>query len=104
MTWRSVFPSRASTASSTTRSIIRATRSTRRPALPRPRFCSKRAGVTATVETPLDVLLQGSTLTWGLDFVHDNTFQQLENGWDVISPMKQNSVAGFAQLQVPVTD
>ncbi len=65
---------------------------------------SKRAGVTATVETPLDVLLQGSTLTWGLDFVHDNTFQKLANGWDVISPMKQNSVAGFAQLQVPVTD
>lgn len=65
---------------------------------------SKRAGINATVETPLDVLREGSTLTWGADFVHDNTYQTLRNGWDVISPMTQNSVAGFAQLQVPVTE
>jgi len=65
---------------------------------------SKRAGITATVETALDMLREGSTLTWGADFVHDDTSQRLENGWDVISPMTQNSIAGFAQLEVPVTE
>ncbi|WP_082530213.1 TonB-dependent receptor [Rhizobium sp. Root1203] len=65
---------------------------------------SKRAGINATVETPLDEFREGSTLTWGVDFVHDDTSQTLRNGWDVISPMVQNSIAGFAQLQVPVTE
>jgi iron complex outermembrane receptor protein len=65
---------------------------------------TKRTGLNATVETPLDALREGSTLTWGADFVHDDTYQTLSNGLDVISPMTQNSIAGFVQLQVPVTD
>ncbi|MDO9417772.1 TonB-dependent receptor [Pararhizobium sp.] len=65
---------------------------------------SERAGLNATVATPLDELRDGMALTWGLDYVYDNTYQKLQNGWDIISPMTQNSVAAFAQLQIPVTD
>lgn len=65
---------------------------------------SERSGISATVETPLDTLKEGTSLTWGLDFVHDRTWQTLQNGAHVMSPMTQNSVAAFAQLEVPVTE
>ena len=65
---------------------------------------SKRTGINATVATPLDSISQDMVLTWGLDFLHDETTQKIQNGWDIISPMRQNSVAAFAQLQAPVTD
>lgn len=65
---------------------------------------SQRTGVNASVDTSLDMLKDGMSVTWGLDYVHDHTYQTLANGWDVISPMTQDSVAGFAQFLVPVTD
>ncbi len=65
---------------------------------------TKRTGVNVTVDTPLDAVWEGMALTWGLDYVRDETSQVLLNGWDTMTPLKQDSVAGFAQLQVPVTD
>lgn len=65
---------------------------------------SKRTGLNATVETPLDRLHEGAKLSWGVDFLHDNTYQTLQNGQHVISPMTQNSIAAFGQLEVPVTE
>lgn len=65
---------------------------------------SKRGGVNATIATPLDQIRDGMALTWGLDYVYDNTYQTMMNNADIISPMTQNSVAAFAQLEVPVTD
>ncbi|MCG7505616.1 TonB-dependent receptor [Mesorhizobium retamae] len=64
----------------------------------------QRSGINATVNTPVDFITQGSTLTWGFDFTHDQTGQTLLNGQDAIAPSSQNSVAAFAQAEVPVTD
>ncbi|MFE0013373.1 TonB-dependent receptor [Mesorhizobium sp. NPDC059054] len=64
----------------------------------------QRSGINATVNTPVDFITQGSTLTWGFDFTHDQTGQTLLNGQDAISPSAQNSIAAFAQAEVPVTE
>lgn len=63
---------------------------------------SKKAGFNATIDTPLDRILEGLTLTWGTDIVHEKTWQTLINGQDVFTPLQQMTYAGFAQLQVPI--
>ncbi|MGV6874153.1 TonB-dependent receptor domain-containing protein [Pseudochelatococcus sp. B33] len=68
------------------------------------RLEARRAGVNLTVNSPMDFITSGSKLTWGLDYVFDETTQKLVNGVDVISPMTQNAVAGFAQAEIPVTE
>lgn len=65
---------------------------------------SQRTGVNLTVNTPVDFIKEGSTLTWGADYTFDNTEQHLTNGQDAIAPTSQHSVAFFAQAEVPVTD
>lgn len=64
----------------------------------------QRSGINVTVNTPVDFITQGSTLTWGFDYTHDQTGQTLLNGQDAIAPSAQNSVAAFAQAEVPVTE
>ncbi|MFV0385444.1 TonB-dependent receptor [Paracoccus sp. (in: a-proteobacteria)] len=59
-------------------------------------------GARFTVRTPLDGLRAGAQLTWGIDASHDDVSQQDLSGRDLIAPMKQKSLAGFAQLDVPV--
>ena len=63
---------------------------------------AKRGGVNLTIDSPLDMIIRGSKLTWGADFVDDRTTQQLSNGEDVFNPMSQRSYAGFGQLQIPL--
>ncbi|WP_430513816.1 TonB-dependent receptor plug domain-containing protein [Pannonibacter phragmitetus] len=65
---------------------------------------SDRAGVNATVNSPVDWLRQGANLTWGLDYTYDQTTQELTDGTTIISPMTQNQIGAFAQLELPVTD
>ena len=64
----------------------------------------QRTGVNLTINTPVDFVTQGSNLTWGVDYTFDNTTQSLLNGQDAIAPSTQNSVAAFAQAEVPVTE
>lgn len=65
---------------------------------------SKRGGVNLSIDTPLDVIWNGAKLTWGSDVILDKTSQELTNGQDVFTPLSQTTSAGFALLQVPVTD
>ncbi|MBD8893279.1 TonB-dependent receptor [Roseibium litorale] len=65
---------------------------------------SERAGINATVNSAVDWLRQGANLTWGIDYTYDHTTQELTDGTTVISPMTQNQIGAFAQLEVPVTD
>lgn len=65
---------------------------------------SRRYGVNATVDTPLDRLWTGAKLTWGFDANRDHTSQELTDGRPVFTPLAQTALAGFALLQVPVTD
>lgn len=65
---------------------------------------SRRYGLNATVDTPLDMLRQGAKLTWGADVTRDHTSQELTDGRAVFTPLAQTGLAGFALLQVPITD
>ncbi|MEM9633247.1 MAG: TonB-dependent receptor [Pseudomonadota bacterium] len=64
---------------------------------------AKQAGIRSTVQTPLDVVLEGAQVTWGLDYSYNDVSQTLLDGRDIIAPMKQHAYAGFAQLDIPVT-
>ncbi|PJI84316.1 iron complex outermembrane receptor protein [Yoonia maricola] len=59
-------------------------------------------GLDATVRSPADWIGAEATLTWGLDIGRDEVEQQLLDGTDVIAPMVQDSLAAFAQLDVPL--
>ncbi|MEP3304321.1 MAG: TonB-dependent receptor, partial [Roseibium sp.] len=63
-----------------------------------------RAGATASVNSALDFLTEGSNVTWGVDYTFDRTTQETIGGADVIAPMTQNQIAGFAQAEIPVID
>lgn len=63
---------------------------------------TKTLGARFTVNTPLDGWRNGAQLTWGVDASYDDISQTDLSGRDLIAPMKQKSLAGFAQLDVPV--
>lgn len=65
---------------------------------------SDRGGVNLSIDTPLDMIWNGAKLTWGSDVIYEKTTQELTNGQDVFTPLSQTTTAGFALLQVPVTD
>jgi iron complex outermembrane receptor protein len=65
---------------------------------------SERGGMNLSIDTPLDRIWNGARITWGSDVVHDKTSQTLTDGRDVFTPLTQVTTAGFALLQVPVTD
>lgn len=63
---------------------------------------SERAGLSTTIDTSLDTLYQGLTLTWGGDYAYDRTRQRFLDGVDAISPMQQHNYAAFGQIEAPV--
>ena len=63
-----------------------------------------RTGVNMTITTPMDFITNGSKLTWGVDYAYDKVAQTLLNDEDAIAPMTQNSIAAFAQAEIPVTE
>ena len=63
---------------------------------------STRYGLNLTVDSKLDVLLAGARLTWGGDVIRERTHQELTDGRDVFTPLKQTTLAGFGLLQIPV--
>ncbi|MBD8876978.1 TonB-dependent receptor [Roseibium polysiphoniae] len=63
-----------------------------------------RAGLNASVNSALDFLTEGSNVTWGVDYTFDRTTQETIGGADVIAPMTQNQIAGFAQAEIPIVD
>lgn len=65
---------------------------------------SRVASAAATVTTPLDLAYSGLSLTWGADLAHEDTRQKRGDGLDIIAPAQQVSMAGFAQLEAPVTE
>lgn len=65
---------------------------------------SQRGGVNLTIDTPLDRLLPGAKFTWGGDYIREKTWQTLTNGQDVFTPLTQDTLAGFGQLQIPIGD
>lgn len=68
------------------------------------RFDVEQVGLRATVDSKLDQIYEGLTLTWGFDFTHDETTQEFMDGVDAIAPMTQNSYAGFVQAEIAPVD
>lgn len=65
---------------------------------------SEKLGSRLTVETPVEAGPVGLDVTWGLDFLHDETGQYVTDGPDIYPYFEQDALAGFAQLDVPVAD
>ena len=65
-------------------------------------LATKSLGARFTVRTALDGWRSGAQLTWGIDASYDDVSQTDMSGRDLIAPMEQKSLAGFAQLDVPV--
>ncbi|MFV0301333.1 MAG: TonB-dependent receptor [Paracoccus sp. (in: a-proteobacteria)] len=63
---------------------------------------TKTIGARFTVLTPLDGWREGAQISWGFDASYDDVSQTDMSGRDLIAPMTQKSLAGFAQLDVPV--
>ena len=61
-------------------------------------------GVRATVDTPLDMILDGLGVTWGFDYTFDETTQEFQDGTEAIAPMRQHSYAGFLQAELALLD
>ncbi|MFT6510865.1 MAG: iron complex outermembrane receptor protein [Parvibaculaceae bacterium] len=59
-------------------------------------------GVRLTLNSDLSSVVEGATLTYGSDYGHDNVSQEILDGRDIIAPMEQDSLAFFAQAQVPL--
>ncbi|MBU3030404.1 TonB-dependent receptor [Paracoccus marinaquae] len=59
-------------------------------------------GARLTLRTPLDAWRSNAQLTWGVDVGYDDVTQRDLAGRDLIAPMEQTGLAGFAQLDVPV--
>lgn len=57
-------------------------------------------GVRATLTHDFDVV----TVTAGVDYQHDNIRQTMLDGRDTITPLEQDSIAGFVQVDVPIGD
>lgn len=65
---------------------------------------SDRIGVSATVNSSLDAIRDGLSLTWGLDYTYDHTTQEMVDGTTVIAPMTQHQIGAFAQAELPITE
>ncbi|XOZ32929.1 TonB-dependent receptor [Halomonadaceae bacterium KBTZ08] len=67
---------------------------------------SEKLGVRTSVTTPLDELTAGASLTWGVDYLSDETeSRNYDQSGEVpaTSPaMDQDAFAGYAQLEVPL--
>ncbi len=69
---------------------------------------SEKVGVRTSVNTPLDALAEGASLTWGVDYLSDQTesrFYDQAGEIPATSPaMDQDAYAGYAQLEVPIAE
>lgn len=81
------------------------------PGFPQSQIESEKLGGRVTVNSPLDALAEGATLTWGLDALKDETRQistDIEDFFPGIGQpdptLDQTAVALFAQLELPIGD
>ena len=72
------------------------------PGFPQTRIDSEKIGSRLTVETPVELGPVAFDLIWGVDYLHDETVQTATDGPDTDPELKQDAIAGFAQVEVPV--
>ena len=69
---------------------------------------SEKIGLRTSIDTPLPSIVEGASLTWGLDYLADETESRFFDDTGEIpatSPaMDQDALAGYAQMEVPLGD
>ena len=65
---------------------------------------SEKYGARLTVDTPVQLAPVPFNAIWGVDYLHDETEQPGLDGPTTTPEMRQNAIAGFLQLDVPVAD
>lgn len=62
-----------------------------------------KTGVKLSTDTPLDMVYDGMSLSWGGDLTFDDVKYRTISGRDIGAPMEQDGKAVFAQVSAPVT-
>ncbi|MBX2831218.1 MAG: TonB-dependent receptor [Rhodospirillales bacterium] len=62
-----------------------------------------KTGVKLSTDTPLDMVYDGMSLSWGGDLTFDDVKYRTVSGRDIGAPMEQDGKAVFAQISAPVT-
>lgn len=65
---------------------------------------SEKYGTRLTIDTPLTLQNYGFSAIWGLDFLSDETVQAGLDGPTVVPNMQQDAIAGFLELELPLSD
>ncbi|KFI22467.1 TonB-dependent receptor [Nitrosococcus oceani] len=65
---------------------------------------SQKYGTRLTIDTPLAVRDYDFSLIWGIDFLRDETVQAGIDGPTVVPNMQENALAGFLELELPLSD
>jgi len=80
------------------------TRFSKFPGFPQVEVNSQKLGARLTVDTPVE--LQGTSFNaiWGVDYLQDETTQPALDGPTETPRMDQDAIAGFLELELPVSD
>lgn len=74
------------------------------PGFSQTRIESQKLGSRLTIDTPVEAGPVPFDIAWGLDYLHDDTRQTATDGPTRSPEMAQDAIAGFAQVDVPVSD
>lgn len=80
------------------------TRFSKFPGFPQVEVNSEKFGGRLTVNTPVESRSSAFDVIWGLDYLRDKTSQPALDGPTETPDMNQDAVAGFVELEVPVSD
>lgn len=72
------------------------------PGFPQVEVTSDKLGARVTLDTPLRLAATDFTLTWGADYLADETNQDGLDAPSTTPNMDQDAIAGFAQVELPL--
>ncbi|HKK56098.1 TonB-dependent receptor [Marinobacter sp.] len=72
------------------------------PGFPQGEIASEKYGLRTTVATPVDAITTGARITWGGDYLRDETATRSFDGDTGTPAMDQDALAAFAELEIPV--
>ncbi|MDN5870514.1 MAG: TonB-dependent receptor [Nitrococcus sp.] len=65
---------------------------------------SEKFGARTTIDTPLTLMDYNFSAIWGIDYLHDETVQAGLDGPTVVPKMQMDAIAGFLELQLPLSN
>lgn len=74
------------------------------PGWPQTQIVSEKIGSRLTIKTPVELEALPFDITWGADYLRDETSQHATDAADFSPAMEQDAIAGFAQIDLPVAN